>query len=239
MGVLDFPGRLYAIVDRGLATGLPPSGRLVCWAVLGGVISMAVYWGLSPQTKIAAAKAQAAEARRQLNAYTGDFASAGPLIRAQLRAAVWHVALVLPATLVASLPVLSLLVWLETSYGYDFPHADEMPTVEVVPASFQGRWRDGPDGPHVEISTKDGRPVSEIAIEAPIPHIEKQRWWNVLVGNPVGYLPASGRVESVTIALPAKRYLTVGPAWARSWLAIFLPALMLTSLAVYRIGRIE
>ena len=81
MGLFDLPGPLLSWIDSGLGLVVPPTLRLILWGLLGGAASMALYWLLSAQRAIAAAKADAGDARRALDAFEGEFADAWPLIR--------------------------------------------------------------------------------------------------------------------------------------------------------------
>lgn len=156
MGILDLPAPLFASLDQFMAIGLLATIRLVIWGVIGGVVTMGLYRLLSPQAKIGRAKRAARAARRRLYEFDGEFADAGPLLRDQFVAAFKHIALVVPATLLAMFPLLALLVWLDATYG-------------------QG----------------------------------------------------------------SASYLPVGPEWARSWMMVFFPVMMLVSLLIYRWARIE
>lgn len=241
MGLFDLPGPVFGLIDQAMALLLPPLARLVAWGLLAGVASMLLYRLISPQGKIAAAKAAAIAARRRLNAYQGDFAGARPLMAAQLRTAFRHLGLVLAPSVLSSLPALCLLVWLDNTYAYDFPAPGELPPVEVQPdAAFEGQFRSDDSGGRVQIRARpDGQTLADVPLEAPVPLLEKWSWLNLLFGNPAGYLPDSAPVERVSITLPEKYYLDFGPDWARSWLALFLPVLVVTSLAMYRIARID
>ncbi len=240
MGLFDLPGPVFALIDQAMGLVLPPLGRLVVWGLLAGVGSMLLYRLLSPQRKIAAAKAAAAEARRRLNAHDGDFAGARPLLAAQLRTAFRHLGLVLGPSVLSSLPALCLLVWLDHTYSYAFPGPGERPPVQVQPeASFEAQLRSDGGVTRVQIRARaDGEPLADLPLDAPVPLLEKWSWLNLLFGNPAGYLPDSVPVERVSITLPERSYLAVGPEWARGWLALFLPVLIVTSIAMYRIARI-
>jgi hypothetical protein len=235
MGLLDLPAPLFDFVDRSLLGALPPLARLILWAIAGAAMSLALYRLLSPQRRIAQAKAAALDARRRLNAHDGDLESALPLMRQSMKAALRHVGLVFPAAIVASLPVLALLVWLDVAYGYQLPQDRQAPAVSVEPATYSGEWR--PNG-SIEVRDKAGAEVAHLTLAEPITHIEKRQWWNVLVGNPAGYLPEQGPIERVTIALPERQYLPVGPDWLRSWVTVALTALVIASLLIMRIARI-
>jgi hypothetical protein len=235
MGVFDLPAPLFDFIDRSLLGALPPLARLILWAIAGAAVSLALYRLLSPQRRIAQAKAAALNARRRLNAHDGDLESALPLMRQSMKAALRHVGLVFPAAIAASLPVLALLVWLDAAYGYQLPQDRQAPAVSVEPATYSGQWR--PNG-SIEVRDQAGAEVARLTLAEPITHIEKRQWWNVLIGNPAGYLPERGPIERVTIALPERQYLPVGPGWLRSWVPVALAALVIASLLIMRIARI-
>jgi hypothetical protein len=239
MGLLDFPAPFFDFVDGNLLSILPPLARLVVWAVLAAIASILVYRLLSPQARIAETKTAAAAARRRLNAHRGDLESALPLMRKSLALAGLQVLLVLPGALVGSLPVLSLLIWLDTTYARDFPPELATPAVQVSPlGDYVSKWSGDESGGRIEIVNAAGREVATLPLAKPVPLIERRHWWNLFIGNPAGYLPDSGPIERVTITLPEREYLPAGPSWARSWLSIVLPVLLVASLALLRIARI-
>ena len=230
MGLLDLPAPLFDFVDRSLLGALPSLARLILWAIAGAAVSLTLYRWLSPQRRIAAAKAAALDARRRLNAHDGDLESALPLMRQSMKAA-----LVFPAALIASLPVLALLVWLDGTYGYQLPQEQQAPAVAVEPASFSGQWQANGS---IAVRDQSGAEVAHLTLAEPVTRIEKRQWWNAIIGNPAGYLPEQGPIDSLTIALPERQYLPVGPDWLRSWLTVALTALVIASLLIMRIARI-
>lgn len=238
MGLLDLPAPLFDFLDGHLLGLLPPLARLIVWAIVGAMLSLTIYRLLSPQRRIADTKAAAQSARRQLNAHDGDLESALPLMRQSMALALRHVGLVLPAALIASLPVLALLVWLDGAYGYQFPDDRRSPLVTVEPQSYSARWQPSGAGGQIELRDGEGTEVARLTLAQPITQIEKRHWWNVIIGNPAGYLPEQSPIESVTIALPERQYLSIGPDWLRSWVTIALSALLISSILFMRIARI-
>ena len=240
MGLLDLPAPLFAGLDGLLSSLASPTLRLVIWGVIAAVLSMGAYWLLSPQKRIAQAKADAIAARRALDAYDGEFADAWPLIGRVLGAAMRQLGLVTVPALLASLPVLALLVWLSTAYGYAFPGDADIP-VRTLPEAGAARAQpvQAQAGHEVVVLDDAGNVVERISLSAPVPTIHKRQWWNALVGNPIGYLPDSSRLEWIELGLPQKEYLTVGPAWLRAWYVVFLGVLLAASLAIKFAARIE
>jgi hypothetical protein len=140
---------------------------------------------------------------------------------------------------VASLPVLCLLVWVSTAYGHVFP-TEGPPPVRVIPERFQATWVAQPDGPpRILITDEQHQPVAEVPVRAPVPVVEKWRWWNVLAGNPAGYLDAANPAQRLDITLPRLECLPVGPDWLRGWEFTFFAAVIVMSLLLKRVLRIH
>jgi type II secretory pathway pseudopilin PulG len=238
MGLFDLPAPLFDIVDQAMAMALPPALRLAVWALLGSVLTMFLYKLLSPQDRIGAAKREAKAARARLNAFDGDFADAGPLIKNQFVTAFRHVGLVVPGTLLAILPLLALLLWAETHYGHALPPADQAPQIATVPDGFATRW-DATRQP-AQLSVADGAtPIADIDMTVPVGIVTKQPWWHWLAENPLGYLPDDAPIDRVQIDLPTLEVISFGPDWMRSWLFVFIPVMFIVSLAIFKWAKIE
>lgn len=241
MALLDLPAAGFTAFDGWLSSLVPPAGRIALWALLGALASMLLYRLLSPQAKIAAVKREAVRARARLKTYDGDFAGAWPLMRAQLATSFHHIGLVLPATLAAFLPLLALIVWLDSHFSYHFPPFLSNSAIETAPPDFKARWIEPApaEKPRIEVRNGQDNPILEVPIEAPVPTIHKRQWWNTLIANPAGYLPDEAPIERIDFKLPAQELIPVGPSWARTWEIIFFPVLILGSLAVRWLARIE
>ncbi len=245
MGALDLPGLAFGWVDQ-MMQALPAPGRLVLWAMIAAALSMAIYRFASPQTRIARAQRDALAARCALDGYDGEFAEAWPLIRNVLKTAVQRIGLVLPGVLLAMLPILAMLAWLSTSYGYRFPDRDTAVEVAAKPAeagvaaelSVMPHQARRPEQHRLLLRDPTGAIATSIPLPKPVPVVEKRRWWHALVGNPAGYLPADSAVDRVEIALPAQDMLRMGPAWLRGWEPLFFAVMLGASLAIKRVWRI-
>ncbi len=242
MGLFNLPAPLFAWVDAALAEIIPPLLRLVLWAVFGAVVSMFLYRAVSPQARIARGKREVADARRNLDDYEGELGDAGPLIFSMLGQAMRQVGRTTLPAVIASIPLLALLVWLSTAYGYAYPAPGATPAVTVQPEPFQGEWlgRPTPDEPpRVRIANGDGRPLTEVPLAEPVTVIHQHQFWNYLIGNPAGYLPDDSAAEQVRIALPSRDYLAFGPDWMRGWPVPFFVVLVTASIAIKIVARIE
>ncbi len=244
MGAFDLPAPLFAWIDQAMSGFASPSLRLVVWGLIAAGISMGLYWLCSPQHRLTDVKIRAAMARRDLNSFDGEFAEAWPLMRSMLGLSLRQLAMTTLPALWASIPVLALIVWLSTAYGYALPDGQSAIDVQTSPdldVSAEYRLANGTASsnyPRLIVKDSAGDVVSDIALAAPIPTIHKRQWWNRLFGNPLGYLPRDGKIEAIEIGLAEKDHLGFGPAWLRPWYVLFFSVLVLGSLAIKLAFRI-
>lgn len=238
MGLLDLPGPVFSAVDGVLGDVLPAAARLVVWALAGAIVSMELYRLLSPQARVAELRVELDVVQRKVAAYDGPFDGAWPLIGRMLLLALKRIGIILPGTILASLPVLTLILWLDTAYGHGFPAPGEAVPV-TVSAPFKGEWQGDRDGPPHALVLDGSKVVVNQPVKAPVPVVAKHHWWNFLIGNPAGYLDRDAPVEGINLALPAKQIISVGPSWARGWEPVFFAGIIIFALTLKRIRRIE
>jgi len=253
MGLLDLPAPLFSIIDDVLAALLPSAVRLILWGVLAGWISMLVYRLLSNQEKIAALKTLQQQQQKQIAEFDGEFAELLPLIRRTLALGFRQLGLALGPALLASLPALFVIVWVSGAFGYRAPLAGEEISLRAEPAAGGFHWS-SPAQARVTDSgwivkwPADGevltlvdaqQPLLNLPLAQAIPVIHKKRWWNLLMANPLGYLPPDGPTDVIHIDLPEQRILGWGPGWMRGWMFSFFVAFLLASLVFKRLLRLH
>lgn len=238
-GLLDLPAPLLQWLDDRLTTILPAPLAVALWGAVAAVLSLELYRVTSPQKKIDRIRHDARTAQQQLADYDGEFEGAAPLIRRMLALSFKRVMIVVPATLVAALPIVVLLAWLSNSYGHRFPNPGEDVAVDVPPP-LEGRWLSGAEAApaRVQALEPDGRLILDFSVSDPVPVLHKRVWWNWLIGNPAGYLPDDVPFDAMTLEVPRNELLHVGPSWLRGWEAVFLPVLFVTALAYKSARRI-
>lgn len=241
MGLLDPPQSILSWLDASAAKILAPQVRLACWALIGAVLATEIYRRLSPQRRLAELKLAFRNTEQRLNEVTDSLGEAWPLIKRMLRLSLERIWLVVPATLWTSIPILVLLLWVNANYGHRFPTPAETVTVEVDEPGYRGDWRlNASDGRGVAVVTgPTGDIVARFSPAAAIPRIEKWRSWNLLVGNPAGYLSAEAPIEGIEIGFPPRELLPIGPGWIRGWEFTFLLLLFCFAMTLKKIRKIE
>lgn len=239
MGLFDLPAPLFEWIDGVLDGPLSPTWRLWLWGLIGGAASMGLYWLLSPQQRIAQNKRELAEAQQALNRFEGEFSEAAPMMKRMLGLAFKQVGIVAIPALIAMLPVLCLLAWMSTSYSYRWPAPGAEVETRTTPERFHAEWLAGAGSAQVLITDESGARLANHAMTAPVPVLHKRQWWNLLLGNPAGYLPPELPLDRVEFVLPEKEYLGFGPGWLRGWEFSFFVAVFVGALGLKLGFRIE
>lgn len=245
MGIFDLPAPLFTWTDQVMSGFASPTLRLILWGLVAAALSMGLYWLLSPQGKLTDVKVKALKARKDLNAFDGEFAEAWPMMQRMLGLSFKQLGITTLPAILASIPVLALIVWLGTAYGYRLPAdggpigVQTTPEVEALGEIRTPESASPQNAPRLLVTDSGGEIISDISLAAPVPTIHKKQWWNMLFGNPLGYLPDDGEIEAIAFELPENEYLGFGPGWLRPWYVPFFTILVLGSLAIKTFGRIE
>jgi hypothetical protein len=159
---------------------------------------------------------------------------------------------------IASVPVIFLLVWVSTAFDARLPGPGQQ--LEVAAHASDGHelpplhWRGGDvaakdagtwsltwpaDDGTLELVEADGTVLLTLPTAAPVGVVHQRRWWNTLFGNPAGYLPSPGDVDAVEIDLPKREFVPFGPDWLRGWIAMFFGVVIIISLLLKFLWRLH
>lgn len=248
---------IFATLD-GLLTFLPAWARISVWGLGFGTFTMLVYGWLSPQDRIGAIKEEVEEARREMQEYTGtEFGPVWKMAKRSLSLSFKQLKVMLVPTLIAGVPIIAVLIWMEESYSYRSPEpgttveatvrpgeslAGDNPAVEWSPSSAatptdepgtrEIAWPGGDStGKTVELVDRSGeQTLVELPLEHPRLRVPKRSIWHWFFANPAGYLPDSAPVDVVQFDLPHRTMTPWGPTWLRTWHALFLVMLTISAL---------
>lgn len=253
MGLFDLPAPLFSAVDGVLGMALLPVLRLVIWGILAGWLTMVVYRRLSNQEKIGELKAQQKIQQKIIAEFDGEFGELMPLIRHTLALGFRQLGLALGPALLATIPILFIVIWVAGEFGFETPVAGSEVLLSAEPANNDIHWSSTTEVKITEdgwavnwpaegqsLTMTDGRqPLLVLPLEHNIPIIHKKKWWNLLMANPIGYLPDDGKTEVIRIALPEPVMIGAGPSWIRGWMFSFFVTFLLSSLAFKFLLRID
>ena len=245
----------FAAIDQLLPVALGPLARLIAWGCVMSIVSMGLYRFFSPQRKIATLRKQAAGARQQLADFDGEFEQLMPIVQRSLLLSLRQIGWIFFPALLASLPLVACLIWLESAYSFQAPSAGQRVAVTVLPmgatigAEPGSALEQGPGGVFViwpaaggMVTLFDDRRTALMTLDAGSPGadvIEPRRWWNAIIGNPLGYLPAGSSVARLEFGFPGLPVLGQRATWYSGWAAPFFTTLIVLSLLIKVVFRIE
>jgi len=243
MGLFDLPAPIFDMIDGALAMAIPPVLRLVIWGVLAGWITMVVYRLLSNQEKIGALKASQKEQQKKIAEFDGEFSELSPLIRHALALGFKQLGFSLGPALLATVPVVFIVIWVAGEFGHVLPNAESEVFLSTEPENSAIDWSSAS-----EVRVNEGGwiinwPLQEqsltilegrqsllvLPLTRAIPIIHKKRWWNLLMANPLGYLPEDSKTDVIHIDLPEAVIIGAGPDWMRGWMFSFFMSFLLSS----------
>jgi len=253
MGLFDLPAPIFNIIDGALAMMMPPMLRLVFWGILAGWISMVVYRQLSNQEKIGGLKALQKEQQKNIAEFDGEFSELLPLIRHTLALGLRQMGFALGPALLATVPVVFIVIWVAGEFGHVFPTAESEVFLSIEPAGSDINWSSAtrvrvnesgwvvnwPSQGQSLTMSEGQQPLLVLPLERAIPVIHKKRWWNLLMANPLGYLPKDGNTDVVYFDLPEAIIIGSGPVWLRGWMFSFFMSFLLSSFGFKLLLRLD
>jgi hypothetical protein len=256
VGFFDLANPLFDLLDSWLTVVSGATGRLVFWAILGSFVSMFLYRLTSRQEALAALKPQMKQAQKALATFDGEIEEILPLVWRSLSLSFRQLGLALGPAVLASIPMIFLLLWISNRYDLVLPSPGATITVtiesdanndlvwqpdtgakHIEQALWQVTWPD--EGEELQLMAQGSTEVLRLPTSELSPVVHKQQWWNALLGNPAGYLDDNQPVEAVFLELPTQTYLPFGPGWVRGWEFLYIGLLFSFSIAIKLIFKIH
>jgi uncharacterized membrane protein (DUF106 family) len=247
-GVLNLAYPLFDLID-GLIGALPDAVRLILWGAISGIAAMFLYKALSSQERIKALQAESKALRQRMMA-TDDAGEATKLAGANLKLSMRTLGTVTGPAMLSGIPVIFVLAWISATFATSAPAPGAPVALESQPATVTvgaNPPADGANGPALSwpgtgtpITLQDSTGViyDAPAEDPPAWIVHKKRWWNVLLGNPAGYLADSAAADTVIFKVPDREILGFGPGWMRGWAFTYLMSLLVVSLLIKFVFRI-
>lgn len=257
-GLFDMLSPLFALLDGFMARqlGLSALWRIAVFAVIASVLSMFVYRYLSNQSLIAQLKVQIRDVQRTLSQTHLQAGELRTAIKKNLTLTGRQLFLSFWPALLASVPIVFLLVFCSNQFSYSSPAVGDRRYVTPIglhdsPAdySWQGgnvqwdarkrAWTFYDQGDETLILNYRSEPQLRLPTLVSAGVLHKKRWWNWLIANPAGYLDENARIDQFEFNTPTQRIIDWGPAWMRGWMFAFIVFLLIFSLAIKRVWKIH
>jgi len=253
MGLFDLAAPVLAAVDHAFANLIPSGIRLALWGVLSGWLTMLLYRRFSRQEAIAELKAAQKKQQEDIARFEGEFNELMPMVKQAFSLGFRQLGLSFGPAVLATIPILFIVAWVATTFVYSAPVSGETLSVSAQPERGGLVWSDSANATVEEagwsikwpasaqsITLQDnGSDILALSDEQLFAVIHKRQWWNLLFGNPAGYLAKDQPTDIVRVELPQKRYLSFGPDWMRGWMFVFFGTFLLASIAFKFILKID
>jgi predicted AlkP superfamily phosphohydrolase/phosphomutase len=258
-GVFDLASPVFSRIDGLMSGWLPELARLSLWGLLAAFASMGLYRLTSNQSQLAANKEETAALQKKLADFDGPLSELWPLLGRNFALAGRRLWLSLAPALIASVPVIFIIAWVANAFDAHWPAVGDPVEVEAIPSEGHQlpplRWRGEGEvleqrggawtvgwpaaARPLQLLDSDGTVLLSLPTAAPVGGVHQRRWWNVLVGNPAGYLPGPGDVDALELGLPRSEFLPFGPEWLRGWIAYFFGIVVVLSLVLKFLWRLH
>jgi len=246
MGFFDLLNPLFSGIETCCLSWIPAWARIALYGLGSGIATMLLYAKFSNQDALAQGKQASKKALSRLREL--DPEAEFDVVLATMREAIVEPlkqtkTAAIPA-LLASLPLVFVLVWLSNSYSYQIPSGGSIIpalTEPFVPLqegngvhrsegqTYSLTW---PESGQIELKELTGNLIISIPASTHVPLIHKRKWWNTLIGNPAGYIDESAPITSVEFTMPPRQLVEFGPHWFRSWLVFYFAVLMTAAVAI-------
>ena len=254
MGLLNIIFIPLSWFDKIFALIFSPIIRLLLWGIAASFSSMSIYSRMSHQDKLSYIKNEISQTKKALLKYDGEFSGACHLIKKNLLLSLKQIRYQLLPTFLGAVPFIILLIWVGNTYSYNLPNHGSLIQIRTYPSgvnmisndnallislntTFDIPWPN-PEEP-IKITDSGNQAIATLPLKYPIPILHKYKLWNILLGNPNGYIPKISPVNKIEIKLPQKVYINSKWKWIRSAEFIFILSAFICSLLIKLIFRIH
>jgi len=246
MGFFDLLNPVFGVLDNTIL-GWAPAWLIVSfYGLVSGILTMVVYAKVSNQEALNKGKIESKEALAAMKQLDPDADS--EVVMATMKRAIKAPLIqaknsIVPA-LVASIPLIFIMVWISQAYSYTTPDAGSQISAQLNPVvsvqqNEQVQVNDNDDlslswpaTGEIEVAEQGGGVIAAVPASTRTPILHKRQWWNMLFANPAGYLDDGSPISAITLDLPKIELLGFGPAWMRTWWFIYFLVLMTAAIAI-------
>ena len=214
---------------------------------------MGIYYMLSNQSKISSLKKNIKDLQQKIMNNNLEYAEFIDLSKENLKISFLLLLKALGPAVVSSIPVIIIAFWLQVYFSYSMPQKgfllqiNPMPEITKLVITSES-LKKIKNNTYVVISKKtdnisiyeDSQVVYTGNIFSPaVPVIYKRQWWNILMENPAGYLKDASSVEKIIFNFSRKPVIKALPDWISGWELPYLAFILIASLTVKIVFRIQ
>ena len=247
---------IFDKIDYWISLLLPFVIQNLFWGIIAGTFAFIIYWLLSDQDCISNIKNDMKDLRKKMfDSSLEDKAEYNSLAKKNLSLSFKLLGkILLPATL-SILPVVIIAIWYDMNHSFIIPFEQDKVAVSSLPIAIDFNVEpyeissndiDGntfiyPVHPLDKISffNKNGLIYSDAPFSKPIPYITKRKWWNLILGSPIGYLYDEANIEVLIFDYPEKVVFNKIPKIINGWELLFFLGIFITALPLRIIFKVK
>lgn len=215
------------------------------WAVVTGFVCTWIFSVTAPRKRLAVLKTQMTQANAAMRNTDMEWSEASGNIKLALSASLQNTVLRLLPTMLAAIPAISMLSWMDESYTYLTPKAGEELTVswhfDTVENGDQSvstqkiQWPLKSQASTLMLAL-EGDSVS-LALASSAAEISKRSMYHHFLPNPLGYLSLGSDAQQVQLHFAVDSYAAFLPSIPK-WIVLFFPVFISISLALHFVWRL-
>jgi len=233
MGFFDWLTPILNWFDDLISPVIPLTFILIIWALISALLGVLTFRKLCQFDRLTDTKTQLKSAQQTMIDHDGDFADLLPLAWQNIKLSLKRMGITLWPALTSIIPVMFILVFLSNRYDLQAPAQGMLVPYTVTAETEQGGEPDWywlnqdnmqkhkqlhwPEKTTTLTLTNGDTEVFSAPFK-PVGIIHKKHWWNLLIGNPAGYLSEDSPIKQITFEFPQK---TV-PDWMQNYLGGWL-----------------
>ncbi|MEN8128751.1 MAG: hypothetical protein ABFS45_00870 [Pseudomonadota bacterium] len=241
-------------LDGLMAGWLSELVRICVWGFVSGAAAMLLYLVTSDQESIVVLKKETSDLRKRMLKEDLPYNEVMNLMKENLLVSFRFLRKVLTPSLLASIPVLLIALWLGAFLTYTLPENSESVSMDIVPPdselSFKPENRfikhgdkvyflPGKNADPVSILSNKGLVYSGRPDNGPVSVVYKRQWWNTLVENGAGYIEPESPAQEIRWNFPRKLFLESVPAWVATWEFPFFFSVFIVAFVLKVVLRIQ
>ncbi|NHZ85405.1 MAG: hypothetical protein GWP19_05940 [Planctomycetia bacterium] len=243
-------------IDYWLSVILPFTFRNLFWGLFTGILAFIIYAILSNQSVITNIKIDIKSVRKKMFDPALDNKSDYNILAKKNLALSFKLLgkIFLPAIL-SIIPVLTMAIWYDMYHSYYIPYnqegiliTSEPETTNLLIYPKELTFKDSTGNiflnpqnstDSVTIYIDKNIIYSSQLFSAPIPFVTKQKWWNFLLNDEVGYITRDSPIYSLHINYPAKVIFKNLPDIINGWELLFFIGIFISAISLRIIFKVQ
>jgi len=226
------------------------------WGIIAGIFAFVIYWLLSNQDYISDIKNEMKSIRKKMfDSALDDKSKYNTLAKRNLSLSFKLLGKILLPALLSIIPVVIIAIWYDMNHSYIIPFDEERIAISTVPMEsnldvqpYESTSKDIngnifihplDKSDEISISNNDKVIYSDQPFSKPIPYITKKKWWNFILGSPIGYLNDESKIDVVMFHYPEKILFNKMPRIINGWELMFFVGIFISALPLRIIFKVQ